>query len=153
MQTKNRRDSPELVKDMKLIINVLPVHSKFTLQYMLSDNRWISLSTSPLKWAQCDTFSIEGTGGTLKEKVALLGFLAFRGMGVRISILHALPQAWAQNNCSHQTCNPGVVLWSCGSAFCVPLHRGHPVVQATAHWFPLLTFSHPPPTTHQVYLL
>lgn len=70
---------------MKPIINVLPPHSKFTLQYMLSDNGRIPLSISPSKRAWCYAFPVEAAEGTLKEEVALLRFLVLRGVSVRIS--------------------------------------------------------------------
>lgn len=82
-----------------LIINLLPLSSKFIRHYMLSDNGWNS-SNFCFKVAQYYAFSVEGPGETLPEEGDLLQFPAMEWwvsrMGAKASC-GVLPQPHAQS--------------------------------------------------------
>lgn len=123
MHTKNRSESPKLIKDMKPVVSVLSptLNSPFNTCSMIIDT-FSSISSS--KWAQCYTFSVEDIGGTLKEEVSPLWFLVLKSVDMEIP---ALLQAWAKNKCLHEMCNANVAWWSAFWAFfigisCDPNH-------------------------------
>lgn len=137
MHTKNRSESPKLIKDMKPIINVLPptLNSPFNTCSMIIDEFFKYLSfkvvgtmlyfLSRRHWRDIERGSVSPVISGSQE----CGYE---------DILTALLQAWAKNNCLHQMCNPNVAWWS---AFCGLLHRYILWSKPAAHWFPLLSLS------------